>query len=215
MFDLGQQTSERNLVKMYRSGETPYFTFAEALEKHVTRFGVSQRQLAKELELGQTAVSNYLSVMRLPPQVREEAMQYGFNFKVARALADVRHPESVTRRQLEIAELFRSGHWTSFAERLVAQANREPGRPAGAILKQILTERGIIRFEKPVGPKKRHGIRFQRLQVKILEVAGMLAALQPGNLPVHERLRLQGSVRVLLNKAQGFLTPSPSNGSPL
>lgn len=63
-----------------------YFEEAEAIEKLIEYYGITQEQLAKRLGKAQSTIANKLRILKLSDELKEKALSYGFNERQVRAI---------------------------------------------------------------------------------------------------------------------------------
>lgn len=100
-----------------------FFEEAEAIERLIKGFGMSQEEVAKKLGKSQSALSNKLRLLRLPNDVRYNITLYGLTERHARAL--LRLPTIMQMNQV-IDTIAEQGLNVSDTEQLIADILKKP-----------------------------------------------------------------------------------------
>ena len=100
-----------------------FFEEAEAIERLIKGFGMSQEEVAKKLGKSQSALSNKLRLLRLPNDVRYNITLYGLTERHARAL--LRLPTIAQMNQV-IDTIAEQGLNVSDTEQLIADILKKP-----------------------------------------------------------------------------------------
>lgn len=204
-----QEGSELQLSEYYHHENLPPMSMGKAFLRHRERFGVSQQELARRTGITAGTIHHYESLVRaLAPDLAEKVEKGLLTFKEARSIADITDHE----RQREIAEPFVTGRLSSvYVEKVVGYAKKAPGRPIQEVLEDVLRgTKAAAKVKKPQqSPAQRAGVDLAKLETSVLEVAGVLDAVQLQTVPEYRRLKLISTLRVLDAKtkiALGFLS---------
>lgn len=100
-----------------------FFEEAEAIERLIKGFGMSQDEVAKKLGKSQSALSNKLRLLRLPNDVRYNITLYGLTERHARAL--LRLPTTALMNQI-IDTIAEQGLTVSETEQMIADLLKKP-----------------------------------------------------------------------------------------
>ncbi|MBI2642506.1 MAG: ParB N-terminal domain-containing protein [Candidatus Wildermuthbacteria bacterium] len=202
-----QEASELQLSEYYHHEDLPPMSMGKAFLRHRDRFGVSQQELARRTGITPGTIHHYESLVRhLAPDLAEKVEKGLLTFKEARSIADITDYE----RQREIAEPFVAGRLSSvYVEKVVGYAKKAPERPIQEVLEDVL--RGTKAAAKMKKPEQapRAGVDLNRLETSVLEVAGVIDAVQLQTVPEYRRLKLISTLRILEAKtkiALGFLS---------
>lgn len=203
-----QEGSELQLSEYYHHENLPPMSMGKAFLRHRERFGVSQQELARRTGITAGTIHHYESLVRaLAPDLAEKVERGLLTFKEARSIADITDHE----RQREIAEPFVTGRLSSvYVEKVVGYAKKAPGRPIQEVLEDVLRgTKAAAKVKKNPSPAPRAGVDLTKLEILVLEVAGLLDAVQLQTIPEYRRLKLISAFRVLDAKtkiALGFLS---------
>lgn len=203
-----QETSELDLMRMYRRKSATHLEFSCALRRHLEHFGGSRQGLARRIGVHPSTIHGHISILDLPLVLLDRVAKGQLRHKVARALADLPDP----KRQIEIADLFPSNAGTSHIEQLVVEAKRQPMRPAAGILRQIVLERAIRPY-KPDRSREQASITSQKLETYILRLAEMVSAARGKNLSLLKRIRIREAAKVLNANAEALLEENSSHNA--
>lgn len=100
-----------------------FFEEAEAIERLIKGFGMSQEEVAKKLGKSQSALSNKLRLLRLPNDVRYNIALYGLTERHARAL--LRLPTTALMNQI-IDTIAEQGLTVSETEQMITDLLKKP-----------------------------------------------------------------------------------------
>jgi ParB family chromosome partitioning protein len=203
-----QEASELQLSEFYHHENLPPMSMGKAFLRHRERFGVSQQELARRTGITPGTIHHYESLVRsLAPDLAERVEKGHLTFKEARSIADITDHD----RQREIAEPFVTGRLSSvYVEKVVGYAKKAPTRPIQEVLEDVLRgTKAAAKVKSTPEPAPRAGVDLMRLETSVLEVAGVLDALQLQSIPEYRRLKLISTLRILEAKtksALGFLS---------
>ena len=207
-----QEASELQLSEYYHHENLPPMSMGKAFLRHRERFGVSQQELARRTGITPGTIHHYESLVRsLAPDLAEKVERGQLTFKEARSIADISDHE----RQREIAEPFVTGRLSSvYVEKIVGYAKKAPNRPIQEVLEDVLRgTKAAAKVKKNPDPAPRAGVDLTRLETSVLEVAGVLDAVQLQTIPEYRRLKLISTLRILEAKtkvALSFLSGGPA-----
>jgi transcriptional regulator with XRE-family HTH domain len=200
-----ERTVEVQLAAAYAGGSVAPLDFARALLNYRERFGLSQHEAAQRLDITPGTIHHYESLVRsLAPDLAAKVEQGRLTFKEARSIADISDHE----RQREIAEPFVTGRLSSvYVEKIVGYARKAPGRPVQEVIEDVIRgTKAAAKVTKNLGPAPRASVDLARLETSVLEVAGVLDAVQLQTIPEYRRLKLASTVRILRHKVDGLLS---------
>ena len=106
-----EQTALYSLLENLQEQNLSFFEEAQALEKLMTEYNLTQESIAKKLGKSQSSLSNKLRLLKLPPDMREKISRAGLTERHARALLRLDTDEQRERalgiiadRHLNVAE---------------------------------------------------------------------------------------------------------------
>lgn len=106
-----EQTALYSLLENLQRQNLSFFEEAQALEKLMTEYNLTQESIAKKLGKSQSSLSNKLRLLKLPPDMREKISRAGLTERHARALLRLDTDEQRERalgiiadRHLNVAE---------------------------------------------------------------------------------------------------------------
>jgi len=200
-----QEASELQLSEYYHHDNLPPMSMGRAFLRHRERFGVSQQELARRTGITPGTIHHYESLVRsLAPDLAEKVDRGQLTFKEARSIADISDHE----RQREIAEPFVTGRLSSvYVEKVVGYAKKAPNRPVQEVLEDVLRgTKAAAKVKKVPEPAARAGVDLAKLETSVLELAGVLDAVQLQTIPEYRRLKLISTLRILEVKTKIALT---------
>lgn len=112
-----QDTAVLALVENLQREDLGFFEEALAYQELLSRFGLTQEQLARLLGKQQSTIANKLRLLRLPEEVRERIVDGGLSERHARALLRL---ESVAEQKAVVDEVIRRQLSARETEALVA-----------------------------------------------------------------------------------------------
>ena len=115
------------LVENVQREDLGFFEEAAAYQEILSRFGLTQEQLAAILGRQQSTIANKLRLLRLPPRLREQIVAAGLSERHARALLRL---ESVEEQEAVLQEAIRRDLSVREMEELVAARLSGAARPA-------------------------------------------------------------------------------------
>ena len=112
---LAQVSDERSallaLVENIQRQDLGFFEEAQAVQRMMDAYGLTQEQMAKTLGKAASTLSNKLRLLKLPPAMREQITAAGLTERHARALLRVENPalrqqilETLIARELNVQE---------------------------------------------------------------------------------------------------------------
>ncbi|MBI4304878.1 MAG: helix-turn-helix domain-containing protein [Chloroflexi bacterium] len=200
-----QEISELQLSECYHHENLPPMSMGRAFLRHRERFGVSQQELARRTGITPGTIHHYESLVRsLAPDLAEKVEKGQLTFKEARSIADISDHE----RQREIAEPFVTGRLSSvYVEKVVGYAKKAPTKPIQEVLEDVLRgTKAAAKVKKGPDPVPRAGVDLTKLEIAVLEVAGLLDAVQLQTIPEYRRLKLMSTLRILEVKSKAALS---------
>ena len=133
----GEESAVLALVENIQRSDLSFFEEAQAIDKLMKRYRLTQEQAAARIGRKQSTVANKLRLLRLPPEVRDKIAEHGLSERHARAL--LRLPDESAQLTV-LAAVLERGLGAEQTEALIEQ--RLSSAPA---------ERGKRPKKKPVG----------------------------------------------------------------
>lgn len=81
-----QESAVLSILENIQRSDLNYFEEAEAIRKLIDYYGLTQEEVAIKLGKAQSTVANKLRLLKLSPQVKKAAAEYGLKERQARAL---------------------------------------------------------------------------------------------------------------------------------
>ncbi|MBQ1435249.1 MAG: ParB/RepB/Spo0J family partition protein [Clostridia bacterium] len=133
----GEESAVLALVENIQRSDLSFFEEAQAIDKLMKRYRLTQEQAAARIGRKQSTVANKLRLLRLPPEVRDKIAEHGLSERHARAL--LRLPDESAQLTV-LAAVLERGLGAEQTEALIEQRlSSAPG------------ERGKRPKKKPVG----------------------------------------------------------------
>ncbi len=92
-----EQAMEMTIIENLQREDLNPLDQAEAFERLLREFGLTQEQMAEKTGKARSEIANYLRLLKLPPEVKMEVRQGGLSFSHAKVLMSLEDLETISK----------------------------------------------------------------------------------------------------------------------